>query len=135
MKLKTKKQRIGVVLAVVIILAIAFLTVRFFGISMVCPSHALFGIDCTGCGVTRMILALSKGDIYQAFRYNPAVFILLPFLLVYIGFAVVSYINGTPNKLSGKIPYPVLITIMVLLVLFGILRNIPMFSFLAPTVV
>ena len=135
MKPKTKKQRLLNVIIALLVLFVAFVAVRFFGLSVPCPSHTLFGVNCTGCGATRMVVAFTKGDIYQAFRYNPALFIFFPFLAVYLGFEVFAYINGTANKLNGKFVKWVGIISIILLILFGILRNIPMFSFLAPTVV
>ena len=40
----------------------------------ICIIKNLFGIDCAGCGATRMFGALLKLDFYQAFRYNPFMF-------------------------------------------------------------
>ena len=35
-----------------------------------CPTKALLGIDCPGCGGMRMVYALLHGDIGAALRYN-----------------------------------------------------------------
>jgi uncharacterized protein DUF2752 len=37
-----------------------------------CPIRAVFGIDCPGCGGTRALLALMRGDVPQAARENVA---------------------------------------------------------------
>jgi hypothetical protein len=43
-----------------------------------CPFHALTGLPCPGCGATRAVLALARGDIAGAFGWNPlATFTLL----------------------------------------------------------
>ena len=65
MKPKTKKQRLLNVIIALLMLFVAFVAVRFFGLSVPCPSHTLFGVNCMGCGATRMVVALTKGDIYQ----------------------------------------------------------------------
>lgn len=36
----------------------------------VCPSKALFGVVCPGCGALRMLYSLLQGDIGAAVRYN-----------------------------------------------------------------
>ena len=51
-------------------------------ITSLCPIKALTGLNCPGCGITRMFVALFHGDIYQAFRYNPLVFIELPIIAI-----------------------------------------------------
>lgn len=36
----------------------------------VCPTKALFGIDCPGCGSLRMLYSLMHADVPTALRYN-----------------------------------------------------------------
>lgn len=36
-----------------------------------CPVHALTGHDCPGCGMTRAILALARGDLAGSFHQHP----------------------------------------------------------------
>jgi Protein of unknown function (DUF2752) len=40
------------------------------GILPVCPTKALFGIDCPGCGSPRMIYSLLHLDVTSAVHYN-----------------------------------------------------------------
>jgi hypothetical protein len=47
----------------------------------VCPTHALLGIDCPGCGSMRMLYSLLHGDIHGALRYNALGFVAVMFLL------------------------------------------------------
>lgn len=97
----------------------------------VCVTNTLFHIYCPGCGMTRMIIALSKGEIAQALRYNALIFVSIPvFLFVYICESVVYIRNGRCSKYLDC----VIICFCVLAIIFGIIRNIPLFYFLAPTV-
>lgn len=43
-----------------------------------CLVNTLTGYYCPGCGGTRMMIALFQGNLYQAFRYNPLLFITVP---------------------------------------------------------
>lgn len=97
-----------------------------------CIFHKISGLYCPGCGITRMFISLFKLNIYQAFRYNPLVFILLIISTLY--FLVDSLKYGITKK-HIKLPEIVYIILLILVIGFGILRNIPMFSYLAPTIV
>ena len=104
---------------------------KLLNLHALCPIRMYLHVLCPGCGGTRCIQAIIHGNFYQAFRWNPMVFIMLfflPFLLLQ-GFCI---INITSKKLI-KIDAVFLIIILVSEILFGILRNIPYFSFLAPT--
>lgn len=91
-----------------------------------CIFHKLTNLYCPGCGITRMIEALINLNVYQAIRYNPLVFILLILGVIYIIVCIFkkSFIKISANKL---------IMLVGVIFLFWILRNIPLFSFLAPT--
>jgi len=97
-----------------------------------CPIHFITGFYCPGCGVTRMLLSLIKLDFYQAFRYNPLLFIMFPFFIFFYIESLIAEINNK-KALYNKVPNYIYIIIIVILVMYGILRNI--FPFLAPTVV
>lgn len=98
-------------------------------ISIKCPIHLLTNLYCPGCGVTRMIKSILKLDFYQAFRYNQLLFILSPFFIFLFLDYVYSYIVKK-ESLYKKIPEYVWIIIIVLLIIFGIIRNI--FPYFAP---
>ena len=77
-----------------------------------------------------MIISLLKLDIYQAFRYNPYLFILLIIGIIYGLYCLLRYII---TKKKTQINIKVLIGIAISLIVYMILRNIPLFDFLAPT--
>lgn len=56
------------------------LWVRVTGLALPCPFRAVTGLLCPGCGVTRMCLALLRGDLAGAWAANPVLLLLLPVL-------------------------------------------------------
>ena len=96
-----------------------------------CVFHIVTGLHCPGCGVTRFIVALLHFDFRSAASQNLALAVLLPLWLIYGAFYIFL-----PEKLGDRTkPFKILtIGSVVLLVVFGILRNIPFFSFLAPSI-
>ncbi|WP_246120430.1 DUF2752 domain-containing protein [Cohnella terricola] len=95
-------------------------------IGIPCIFHEITGLYCPGCGATRAATALLNLDFPQAFRYNSILFFLLPMYAVYYA--------AEKNRLRPL--SKVMMTAMLVLTLaFGILRNIPEFAWLAPTVI
>src|SRR5213594_4204761 len=60
------------------------------GFFPVCPFRALTGLTCPGCGSTRGLHRLLHGDVVGAFKLNPFMVLMLPFLL----YALVSHTNA-----------------------------------------
>lgn len=77
--------------------------------------------------MTRMFISLFKLDFYHAFRYNPLVFIYLILFIVYI---VIDLFTGKLNKIVINKKF--LFFILFITVLYGVLRNFDMFSYLRP---
>ena len=89
-----------------------------------CPLHALTGLKCPGCGVTELCLCLLRLDLKGAFRANPALFV----LLLPGGAALLYWVIRYVKKGIWAVPKPVNVLLWCLcglLVLFGMLRNIP----------
>ena len=58
-----------------------------------CIFLKLTNLYCPGCGATRCILSLLKGNIKEAFQYNPIFFIMIPFLI--LGIILISGLSYT----------------------------------------
>ena len=90
----------------------------------VCPLLALTGFACPGCGLTRAFHALFTGHIIPALDFN----ILLPVWVVIFAYLFVSMLRLAVRG-RGLPMWPTwprfLWTFMIVLMAFGILRNIP----------
>ena len=108
-----------------------YLFIRLTGWGIPCMVNYFTGTYCSGCGITRMCMALVKLDFAAALHYNALVTLFLPFLAVFGLRRMVIYVrtgNSGPDRLES-----VLLTIAAILVVaFWILRNLPAFSWLAP---
>ena len=125
------KRKTNLKLAIIAILG--FLLYYFLnlytGFAIFCPFHKFTGLYCPGCGVTRLLFSLIKLDFYQAFRYNPLVFILLIIGIIYL---LIKFILKKFNIII-KVPNYVWYILIIIVIIYGILRNIPEFDWLAPT--
>ncbi|MBA2378450.1 MAG: DUF2752 domain-containing protein [Blastocatellia bacterium] len=98
-----------------------------------CPLIAATGFACPGCGLTRGFHALFHGDIYTALDFNA----LIPLFILLFGF---FYITMGWVAVTGKvfprwsISLPFIWGMLVMMLLFGFLRNLPFhpFTFLYP---
>jgi len=118
------KKKIAIAITGILII---ILVVKF-GLRIPCLFHELTGLYCPGCGGTRAVVSLIELKPYQALRYNIIITLLIPVFLICLFYKYVL-------KGKKKIPNWIWWTLLIILVLFGILRNIPFFSFLAPTTI
>lgn len=77
------KKNLLVLLLVILYFTVAYMVMNYYGIS--CVFLTFFNIPCPGCGMTRAVLSLLKGDIMGAAAYNVTVFF-LPYVAVYLLF-------------------------------------------------
>ncbi len=102
------------------------------GESLRCPFYSLTGLYCPGCGSGRAVRALLRGRVFEAFGLNPLLFLLgIPagYVLVheYLRLAFPS-LGLRAVALSRR----VCAGCVILVFAFWLLRNLPMFAFLAP---
>lgn len=128
-----KKIKILIVAAIVFVLGV--LSMWYLDIGIPCVYYELSGLYCPGCGITRATFSLLQLDFYQAIRYNAFVIIIIPLVGLYVIGGIYAWLFNKPNFMDNKIPPAIWIIFIVTLLLYGVLRNIPQFAFLAPTVV
>ncbi|MCH5326526.1 MAG: DUF2752 domain-containing protein [Duncaniella sp.] len=97
-----------------------------------CPIYHFFGIHCPGCGITRALICLFKGDFTEAFQYNPHIYLLVfgfsAFMCLFISDKVKgsNYLWHTYNRINVFLNrYSIFIFIVCFLyvVIFTIVRN------------
>ena len=124
------KNKLLKYLLIIIVLLLYIIIGNKVGFIIKCPINYITNFYCPGCGVTRMISSILKLNFYQAFRYNQFVFILTPFIIIlFIDNLYSEYKNKT--SLYKKIPNKVYYLLIILLIIYGILRNF--IPYLAPT--
>ncbi|EMI17575.1 putative membrane protein [Rhodopirellula maiorica SM1] len=84
-----------------------------------CQFYQVTGIHCPGCGATRAVLALLRGDVLLAVRNNALLILGGPLLVIYI-----VRQNRRPN-FDPRSTLRIMSIMMTVLVLFFIARNIP----------
>ena len=90
-----------------------------------CLFREVTGLQCPGCGTSRMALALMRFDIPAAFAYNPVAFFSFPawFLI-----SICAFI-GRPKALrSSKNLLRILYINIVVYMIFAIFRNLPLYG-------
>jgi len=97
-------------------------------INIDCIFYKITGYYCPGCGITRMFQSILEGNFYQAFRYNSFLFISINLFIIY--FLISLFI---PIKISNRNKLIILSCFLILLLTYGVLRNLEIFSFLSPT--
>ena len=131
-----QKKRLKYVLkntSIILIIGFAYyLFVKFTDLGIPCVFNLITGLHCTGCGISRMFISLFSFDIKAAFSYNAYVMTVGPLAAIFVLRHYIKYILNGPQQKSEKLEMVLLIIALVLAILFGILRNIPAFSFLAP---
>ena len=96
-----------------------------------CFFHELTDLYCPGCGVQRSLHALLNGHVITAIDYNLMFILFLPVMI----YCILAFTWGKKHAASSFIYKPVFsFTVVIVVVSFWVLRNIPVtpFSWLAP---
>ncbi len=94
-----------------------------------CPLHAATGLWCPLCGATRASYALLHGQWTTALHDNLLFVLLLP-MLAAVWLRRAGLDPATDR--AALLPRPAFIAVVLLAALFGVLRNLPSGSWLAP---
>lgn len=94
----------------------------------VCPTKALLGIDCPGCGCMRMLYSVMHGDLLAAVKFNAVAVVAL--VLLVFAFATWTYGRAVGRRMWSWQHYrwSALVTMVVVLVWF-VVRNLPFAPF------
>lgn len=134
--LKRKNELLLLVLYIFLVLTVLAYLSSDFLISLFsaagCHLYNYTGLYCPACGGTRAMTALLNGDITGALRFNLLI-VLLP-LFVYPGLILIKMVLKGDSVKYLRISPVILWGLPVLVLLFGLLRNIPasVFELLRP---
>ena len=120
---KTRLRETVVKYSVIFGIALAYLVfVLLTGYGIPCLFSEITGLECVGCGISRMLLALLRFDFVSAFHYNAFLFITGPFLLAYLVASEVNYVRHGTRRM-GK--WDIFLYVeLILAIAYGVLRNI-----------
>lgn len=96
-----------------------------------CIFNVSTGLHCPGCGGTRSLHLLLNGDFVGALQQNALLIAALPLMVWYLAALAVYALKGTwiGPKLNGARLTGI---VAILVISFGIARNLPGLDFLAP---
>ncbi|MBD8505362.1 DUF2752 domain-containing protein [Hoyosella sp. G463] len=100
------------------------------GIIPECPSKLLFGVNCPGCGSTRMVYSLIRGDLGGAIAYNALGVAALILVLWSYGAWTAGLLRGRFVRSWQHLRWAPLLVLSVVLAWF-IARNIPVEPFVS----
>lgn len=86
-----------------------------------CPFKALTGLDCPGCGITRMVHALLHGDVVAAWHFNAVLLVLGVPLMAWL------FTRWTVSRWKGErrpVPASVGFAALAVMLVWGVGRNI-----------
>ena len=96
---------------------------QFTGWGLPCPIHLVTGLNCPGCGVSRMLLSMLRLDFSAAFHYNAVLFCMLPLLALLICLWIYRYIRyGGPR--TSSVEKVLEIAMVAVLLVWGVVRNL-----------
>lgn len=133
--LNNQKKRIAfiifTIISIYILLFIYYKIYSMYHIGIRCIFYTLTKLYCPGCGITRAFFSLIRFKFKEALHYNLLVTLFLPFILIYILLRIINWINFN-NKEIKFFNNRFWNFLLIITIIFGILRNIKLFDFLAP---
>ena len=125
-------KRDTIILSVLYLLGIAwmFFYTHYKVNIILCPTKWALGIPCPGCGMTRAMSLLLKGNIVAAVAMNPnilialVVMLLAPFLLFSQWFTDKDYIGRANSYLNRKLFLIPFIAFEIIVWVYNIVRHI-----------
>lgn len=120
---KKRLRRLLVLLAGLLTLGLSYAwIVSSLGAGIPCPFYQFTGFFCPGCGVTRMCMALLRGEWGEAWAANPGVCLLVPPMTVLLVCRAVGYVKG---RLPRRWEERSWLILALGLLAFGVWRNLP----------
>ena len=100
------------------------------GFYPICLFHSLTGLNCPGCGATRAAYQLLHGHLLRALHDNALLVLMLAALAVLSTRLMVRRMRNQPA--TANMPLGVWWALLVVVLTFTVLRNLPAFAWLSP---
>lgn len=119
------RRKILKIYAYILAVGVPYLVfVTLSGIKIPCIFKLSTGLDCPGCGVTRMFVSMAEFDFKSAFFFNPAAFVLF---FAWNAIALFAFHGRITLFYSRKFLLSAMYVSIFVLIVYGILRNIAIF--------
>ena len=128
-----RKTALGVVFILALLVGI-YLYAHYdpsdYGFYPKCMFHFLTGYDCPGCGSQRALYNVLHGHFIMALRYNPLVFVAIPYIFtgIYIEYLTDRNKPNIVRMRAGLFSLHAFFIIITIIAVFTIVRNIWHFS-------
>ena len=76
-----------------------------------CMNKKLFGIECFGCGTQRALLLLTEGKFVEAFKMFPAIYTLIPLLIL----LALNFFDKSRNYHSKIVPLAIVNAVIMVI--------------------
>jgi Protein of unknown function (DUF2752) len=96
-----------------------------------CPSAAM-GFWCPGCGGLRAVNDLTNGDVGAALSSNVVLVVLMPLAVGGLAIWAIDRWRGTSRQVPWSTLKPAVVTLLVVLAVFTVARNLTIGAWLAP---
>ena len=98
-----------------------------------CPLYALTGLYCPGCGILRAVNDLTNADLIGAASSNLVFVALVPLIVLWwVRWTGRAWTGQPMSGVASRRAGVAIAVFAVVLLVFGVLRNLPMGSWLAP---
>ena len=106
---------------------IYYVFIRITGLGIPCVFNLVTGLNCPGCGTSRMVLAVLRFDFNAAFSFQPVLFCAsIPLMVCFVAMAV-NYVKKGTKTLSlwqNIIVYTTIVALLVYCVYINIMNFI-----------
>jgi hypothetical protein len=84
-----------------------------------CSAKLMWGIDCPACGLTRAFISISDGNFSNAWRFNPASFLIYLFVFIQIPWQAFQMLRIRGGKQAMQRTWMYILPVVAMVCMFG----------------